>query len=102
MVSIGRSFDRPHDTQQRVPADVNSESGSEVGTGTTGHGQSDRLDHRGEDRGSPSPPLCQSGYLLGECCGGAGVVVAEEPADHQIEDDGMGADCRVAGLASIP
>lgn len=93
---------RPHDTGQCVPTDVNSESGSEVGTGTTGHGQSDRLDHRGEHRGSPSPPLCQSRYLLGECCGGAGVVAAEESAAHQIKDDGMGADCRVGGLASIP
>lgn len=46
--------------------------------------------------------MCQSGYLLGECCRTTGAVVAEESSDYQIEDDWMRTDGRVGGLASIP
>jgi hypothetical protein len=50
----------PHDTGQCVPADVYSQSGGEADTGAAGYGQSDRFDHRVEQRGPSSPALCQS------------------------------------------
>lgn len=78
-----------------------SESGGEADTGAAGHGQSDRFDHRVEQRGPSSPALCQSWYLLDECCCITDVVVAEESADHQIEDDRIRAYRRVCGTAPI-
>ncbi|MGU3586692.1 hypothetical protein ACLBYD_26440 [Rhodococcus sp. C26F] len=94
--------DEARDTQQRVPADVYPESGGEAGTGAAGHGQSDRLDHRVEYRGSSSPALCQSWYLLGECCCITAVVGTEESTDDMLEDDRMRAYRRVCGTAPIP
>lgn len=93
--------DRPHDTQQCVPADVYSESGGEAGTGAAGHGQSDRLDHRVEHCRPSTPALCQSWYLLGECRCLTAVVGTEESADDEIEDDRMCAYRRVCGAAPI-
>ncbi len=93
---------RPHGPQQGVASDTHPESGGQSSAGATGHGQSDRFDHRTEHRGPPSPPLCQSWHLLGESGCSASAVVAEEPADRQLEHDRVCADCSVGGPASVP
>jgi hypothetical protein len=79
---LGQGAEQP---QQRGPAGRAGQPAAQPGSGPAAQGQRDRAQRLAQAGGAPGVAAGQAGDLLGERGPGARVVLAEEPADLQMD-----------------